>query len=94
MNGFDRRKMKRTVFSERVMQLRRCHNELGRCRVADMRNRQSPISVIGFLADKSAQSKIIIEWIFDIERLQPLLIESNQLGRNRKSLRINSGFHV
>jgi hypothetical protein len=46
------------------------------------------------LAEKSAQPKIFIEWIFDIERLQPLLIESNQLGGNRKSVCVNNGFHV
>jgi hypothetical protein len=82
MNGFDRRKMKRAVFSERVIQLRRSQNELLGFRVADMGNRQSSISVIGFLAEKSAQPKIVIEWIFDIKWLQPLLIETDKLRGN------------
>ncbi|MBM2804082.1 MAG: hypothetical protein HW419_1975 [Deltaproteobacteria bacterium] len=94
MDRFDRRKMKRTVFAERVMQLRRCHNELRRLRVTNIRNGQGPIAVIGFLAEKTAQSKIVIKWIFDIERLQPLFIQTDDLRRDGKSLCVNVGVHL
>jgi hypothetical protein len=93
MNCFDRWKMKRTVFAEWIMQLRRGQDELRRFRVISVEIHQGAVAVIGFLAEKTAQPQIVMERIFDIERLQPLFIESDDLGGERQCVCINGSVH-
>jgi hypothetical protein len=47
---------------------------------------QRPIAVIRLLAEETAQSQIVIKRIFDIERLEPLGIETDELGSDGDGL--------
>jgi hypothetical protein len=68
------------------MQLRRRENELRYFRLTHVGDRQRPIAVIRLLAEETAQSQIVIKRIFDIERLEPLGIETDELGSDGDGL--------
>jgi hypothetical protein len=55
-------------------------------RLTHVGDHQRPITVIRLLAEETTQSQIVIKRIFDIERLEPLGIETNELGSDSDGL--------
>ena len=71
------------------MQLRRRQNELWNFRLTHMRDHQRAVTVIWLLAQETAQGQTIVERIFDIKRLEPLGIETDELGGDGYGLCVN-----
>jgi hypothetical protein len=58
-----------------------------------MSENEPAVTVIRFLAEKSAQTQIVIERIFNIERVQPFRLKAAELRGDEKRFIVSACAH-